>query len=59
MFEKLKEAYVKARYSTHYRVSDAELTWLSERVEDLSKAVLDVCTGRLTELRLKLLDAAE
>src|SRR3546814_18974331 len=28
LFEKLKEAYVKARYSKHYRISDEELIWL-------------------------------
>ena len=33
MFEKLKEAYVKARYSKHYRISEEELTWLGEQVE--------------------------
>lgn len=26
MFEKLKDAYVKARHSKHYRISDEELT---------------------------------
>src|SRR3546814_755509 len=29
-FEKLKEAYVKARYSKHYRITEAELRWLGE-----------------------------
>jgi predicted nucleotidyltransferase/HEPN domain-containing protein len=27
-FAKLKDAYVKARYSKHYRISEEELTWL-------------------------------
>src|SRR3546814_5026447 len=31
-FEKLKEAYIKARYSKHYRISEDELTWLGARV---------------------------
>src|SRR5579859_4730193 len=30
MFEKLKDAYVKARYSKHYRISDEELAWLGK-----------------------------
>ena len=34
-FEKLKDAYGKARYSKHYRISDQELAWLSARVEEL------------------------
>jgi predicted nucleotidyltransferase/HEPN domain-containing protein len=29
MFEKLKDAYVKARYSRHYRISSEELSWLA------------------------------
>ncbi|MBY8829633.1 HEPN domain-containing protein, partial [Hephaestia mangrovi] len=38
-FEKLKDAYVKARYSKHYRITEEELTWLGERVEELGRAV--------------------
>src|SRR5690606_3273644 len=30
-FEKLKDAYVKARYSKHYRITEDELAWLGER----------------------------
>jgi hypothetical protein len=50
MFEKLKAAYVKARYSKHYRISEEELTWLGERVEELGRIVHAVCTERLAEL---------
>lgn len=50
MFEKLKDAYVKARYSKHYRISAEELTWLGERVEDLGRIVHVVCTDRLAAL---------
>ncbi len=50
MFEKLKEAYVKARYSKHYRISAEELTWLGERVEDLGRAVHAVCSERIEVL---------
>jgi hypothetical protein len=32
LFEKLKDAYVKGRYSKHYRITTEELVWLSERV---------------------------
>ena len=46
-FEKLKEAYVKARYSRHYRITEAELAWLSERIECLSKAVEVICAERI------------
>jgi predicted nucleotidyltransferase/HEPN domain-containing protein len=50
MFEKLKAAYVKARYSRHYRISEEELTWLGERVEELGQAVHAVCSDRIAML---------
>ena len=50
MFEKLKEAYVKARYSKHYRISAEELGWLADHIETLGQAVHVVCTDRITEL---------
>ena len=51
MFERLKEAYVKARYSRHYRIEEDELAWLGERVEALGRAVEEVCRERLADLR--------
>ena len=50
-FEKLKEAYVKARYSKHYRITEDELRWLGDRVEELGRAVHAICSERLDELR--------
>ncbi|TPG48048.1 nucleotidyltransferase and HEPN domain-containing protein [Sphingomonas glacialis] len=50
MFEKLKDAYVKARYSKHYSISDEELTWLSARVEALGVVVHAICTAHIDEL---------
>lgn len=50
MFQKLKEAYTKARYSKHYRISEEELTWLGERVEELGRIVHQVCTDKIAEL---------
>ncbi len=50
MFEKLKDAYVKARYSKHYRVSAEELAWLSERVEELGRVVQAICMERIDSL---------
>jgi uncharacterized protein len=49
-FEKLKEAYVKARYSKHYRISEDELRWLAARVEALGRAVHAVCSERIAAL---------
>lgn len=46
-FEKLKEAYVKARYSKHYRITEEELSWLGERVEQLGEVVQAICEDRI------------
>ncbi|OJU23426.1 MAG: nucleotidyltransferase [Sphingomonas sp. 66-10] len=50
MFQKLKEAYTKARYSKHYRISEEELAWLGARVEELGRVVHQVCTDKIAEL---------
>src|SRR5690554_1256118 len=49
-FEKLKEAYVKARYSKHYRISEEDLTWLGHCVEELGRAVHTICSKKITAL---------
>ena len=49
-FEKLKEAYVKARYSKHYRITEEELVWLAGRVEELGRAVQAICSERIAKL---------
>lgn len=50
MFEKLKEAYVKARYSKHYRITEEELAWLGERVTVLAGIVETICRERIVQL---------
>jgi len=50
MFEKLKDAYVKARYSKHYRISADELVWLGDRVEELGRIVHTICSDRIAVL---------
>lgn len=50
MFEKLKEAYVKARYSKHYRITAEELSWLGEQIEELGRVVHTVCNERIAAL---------
>lgn len=49
-FEKLKEAYVKARYSKHYRITEDELAWLDERVGELGRVVEIVCGEHIAAL---------
>jgi predicted nucleotidyltransferase/HEPN domain-containing protein len=46
-FEKLKDAYVKARYSKKFRISEEDLLWLGEQVEALDAAVKASCLERL------------
>jgi uncharacterized protein len=49
-YELLRDAYVKARYSRHYRISDEQLTWLAGRVELLQTIVRELCEARIAEL---------
>lgn len=46
-FELLRQAYVNARYSPHYKVSDEELTWLGDRVGVLREIVEALCRRKL------------
>jgi uncharacterized protein len=50
-FELLRAAYVKARYSEHYRVTGEELAWMLDRLTVLKIAVDGICRDRLSELR--------
>lgn len=49
-FELLRAAYVKARYSEHYRVTAEELGWLMGRLELLRDIVQAICRERLDSL---------
>nr|WP_250812091.1 nucleotidyltransferase and HEPN domain-containing protein [Neorhizobium tomejilense] len=49
-FNTLNEAYVKARYSKHYEISEEALIWLGERTALLLDLVNDVCTEHLEML---------
>jgi len=53
MFEKLKDAYVKARYSKHYRISEEELAWLGARVEELGQVVHVICQETIASLETR------
>ncbi|MBC9035042.1 HEPN domain-containing protein [Sphingomonas sp. JC676] len=46
-FELLRQAYVNARYSPHYKITAEELAWLGERVAVLRDLVRAVCEERL------------
>lgn len=49
-FELLRAAYVKARYSEHYRVTAEELAWILERLQVLQDVVEVICRERLDKL---------
>jgi HEPN domain-containing protein/predicted nucleotidyltransferase len=49
-FEKLKDAYIKARYSKHYEIGDDELGWLGNRVDELAQIVTNICAERIAAL---------
>ena len=53
-FELLRAAYVKARYSRHYKINYDELAWLTARVEILHGQVQQVCSDRIDALRTKV-----
>lgn len=46
-FELLRAAYVKARYSRHYKVTAEELAWMRERIELLQVRVISLCQAHL------------
>jgi hypothetical protein len=49
-FNTLNEAYVKARYSKHFEISEEALVWLHERTAVLLDLVKEVCAERLQTL---------
>ncbi|WP_245678999.1 nucleotidyltransferase and HEPN domain-containing protein [Asticcacaulis taihuensis] len=50
-FDRLRRAYVEARYSAEYTVSDEELAWLVERVTRLQEIVGTICHDRLNQAK--------
>jgi predicted nucleotidyltransferase/HEPN domain-containing protein len=50
-FNTVNEAYVKARYSKHYEISEEALTWLGERTTVLLDLVRTLCSEHLEKLQ--------
>ena len=46
-FELLKRAYVGARYSEHYKITQEELAWLGEQVKQLQTLTNEVCLEKI------------
>lgn len=53
-FERLKDAYVKARYSKHYAIAEDELQWLGERAVELAQLVRAASEEKLSVLKLAI-----
>ncbi|WP_037155586.1 HEPN domain-containing protein, partial [Rhizobium sp. YS-1r] len=49
-FERLDRAYVDARYSPHYEITEEELRWLIERIQVLQGLVRISCEERLMKI---------
>lgn len=50
-YERLREAYIKARYSREYRISAKHLEWLGQRVAFLREMIRNACTKRIESLK--------
>jgi uncharacterized protein len=46
-FELLRKAYVDARYSEHYDITEEELMWLAERVQYLQQLTETLCQEKI------------
>lgn len=46
-FQLLKKAYIEARYSELYEITEEELMWLSERVRILQKITEQLCKAKI------------
>lgn len=49
-YEKLQEAYAKARYRRDFQITDQQLDWLGERTVVLTDLVRAICDERILEL---------
>ena len=49
----LREAYVKARYSREFVITDEELAWLGKRVAMLQELVRELCLARIEDLEAR------
>lgn len=49
-FQRLKRAYVDARYSEHFEITADELNWLASEVEKLKALTETVCLARIKSL---------
>ncbi len=53
-FNIINQAYVKSRYSEHFKITEEALVWLSERTDALQQLVKAICEEHIEKLRKKL-----
>ncbi|MDK4719460.1 HEPN domain-containing protein [Rhizobium sp. CNPSo 3968] len=53
-FNIINQAYVKARYSEHFKITEEALVWLGERTDALQQLVKAICEEHIEKLRKKL-----
>jgi predicted nucleotidyltransferase/HEPN domain-containing protein len=51
LYQKLKDAYRKARYSRHYKIDREDLAWLARHTEVLGQRIHAICLARIEEMR--------
>jgi len=49
-YERLRRAYVEARYSPHYEITREELDWIIQRIKALQDIVEAVCRNKLAAI---------
>lgn len=54
-FEKLKDAYIKARYSKYYQIESEDLEWLAERIQVLSEISKNICDEHIQNLQSQVI----
>ncbi len=50
-FQRLKRAYIDARYSEHYAITEEELDWLNSEANQLKEAVNTLCNHYISRLQ--------
>lgn len=53
-FNIINQAYVKSRYSKHFKINEEALVWLGERTDALQQLVKAICEEHIEKLRKKL-----
>jgi HEPN domain-containing protein/predicted nucleotidyltransferase len=53
-FQRLKRAYIDARYSEHYAITQDELGWLANEVDQLKSTIKILCGNHISRLQTSI-----